>query len=131
MKKSRREQIKTGPISADWSIDDLLLSLHSRIGPLRVLGVDLLSAAIRTHSVLWPRSEPNKSIADLAVRLQDTEAKLREWRHSSARAGADEALAWVLSWYEEMDLDTLKTQREGSRWVEDSEHVQRCQKIVI
>ena len=73
--------------------------------------------------MLWPGSEPNKSIADLAIRLQASEAKLREWRHSSARAGADEALAWVLSWYEEMDLDMRKTQREGSRWVEDSGHV--------
>ena len=99
VKKSRRQQIKAGPIPTDWSIDDHLLALRSRISPLRVLGVDLLSAAIRAHSVLWPGSEPNKSIAELAACLQGSEANLREWRHSSARAGADEALAWALSWY--------------------------------
>ena len=89
MKKSRREQIKTGPISADLSIDDLLLSLRSRIGPLRVLGVDLLSAAIRAHRALWPDAEPTKSIAELAIGLGASEKRLRDWRHSSARAGAD------------------------------------------
>ena len=127
VKKSRRQQIKLGPISTEWSIDDHLLALRSRISPLRVLGVDLLSAAIRAHSVLWPDSEATKSVAELAACLLGSEAKLREWRHSSARAGADEALAWVLSWYDRLDLDTLKTQREGSRWVENAELVQQRQ----
>ena len=93
MNKSRRRQIKEGPISANWSIDDYLLALRSRITPLRVLGVELLTAAIRAHDVLWPDSEPLTGIPDLAARLQGAEVKFHEWRHSSACSGADEALA--------------------------------------
>ena len=72
MKKSRRRQIKDGPISSELSIDDFLLSLRTRIAPLRVLGVDLFSAAIRAHDVLWPGAEPLKGIVELIARLRDT-----------------------------------------------------------
>ena len=127
MKKSRRRQIKDGPISSELSIDDFLLSLRTRIAPLRVLGVDLFSAAIHAHDVLWPGAEPLKGIVELIARLRDTESKLRAWRHSSARAGSDEALAWVLSWYEGMNLDILEKTREGSLWLSDPQRIQSRQ----
>ena len=60
---------------ANWSIDDYLLALRSRITLLRVLGVELLTAAIRAHDVLWPDSEPLTGIPDLAARLQGAEVK--------------------------------------------------------
>ena len=127
VKKSRRRQIRDGPISSEPSIDDMLLSLRTRINPLRVMGVDLFSAAIRAHDVLWPGEEPLKGIIELIARLRDTESKLRAWRHSSARAGSDEALAWVLSWYEGMNLNLLERTRDGSLWLSDPERIQRRQ----
>ena len=69
--------------------------------------------------MLWPDSEPLTGIPDLAARLQGAEVKFREWRHSSARSGADEALAWVLSWYENIRLDVLIEARGASRWLTD------------
>ena len=75
---------------------------------MRVIGVDLLKACIRAYSVLWPGSEQCKSVAELAICLQGSETRLRDWRHSAARAGADEVLAWALFWYEEMDLNVLQ-----------------------
>ena len=64
---------------------------------------------------------------ELAVCLQGTESRLRAWRHSAARAGSDEALSWVLSWYQKIDLDALLTQREGSGWVTDQPLIQQRQ----
>ena len=127
VKKSRRRQIQDGPISSEPSIDDFLLSLRTRINPLRVLGIDLFSAAIHAHDVLWPGEEPLKGVAELIAKLRDTESKLRAWRHSSARARSDEALAWALSWYEGMNLNLLEKTREGSLWLSDPQRIQRRQ----
>jgi hypothetical protein len=41
--------------------------------------------------------------------------------------GADEALTYFLSWYEKVDLETLRTVREGSIWTTDPEHI-RCRR---
>ena len=107
----------------NWSVDDHLLALRTRIKPLRVLGVNLVNAAIRARSVLWPDAELSPHMSDSTDNLQGTEGRLRAWRHSSARAGADEALGWALSWYEGMDLDLLVRRRQGSPWIEDPEHI--------
>ena len=88
--KAHRKQIKAGEaVQPNWSVDDHLIALRSRIKPLRVLGVDLVNAAIRARSVLWPDTERSPHMSDLASDLQGTEDRLRVWRHSSARAGAD------------------------------------------
>ena len=105
--KSHRKQIKTGPVNTSWSVDDHVLALRARMKPLRVLGEDLVKAAIRALNIMWLDTELSASLPDLAVDLQGTEARLRAWRHFSARAGVDEALGWALSWYEVMDLDLL------------------------
>ena len=36
-------------------------------------------------------------------------------------------LACVLSWYDELDLDVLKTMRLESRWTDDPEYIRRRQ----
>ena len=125
---SRRRRAGQGEVlSTDWDQDDLLLALRSRLGPLRILGNELLKAAISTHSALWPESEGIKNIEALAEALRGSKQRLREWRHSSARAGADEALSWVLSWYEQINLDALAELRATSSWVTDPALVRRRQ----
>jgi hypothetical protein len=39
--------------------------------------------------------------------------------------GADEALTYFLSWYEKVDLETLRSVHEGSAWTTDPEFI-RC-----
>ena len=114
-----------GPIPAEWDIDDNLSAMLARLSPLKIIGVDLLNAAIRVHKVLWPGTEAPKSVGDLARLLQGSEDQLREWRSSCARAGADEALSYVLSWYEALDLDVFQTMRAGSKWTSDPALIQR------
>ena len=59
--------------------------------------------------------------------MTEAEDRLTEWRQSAARVGADEALTWLLSWYESIDLATLRGVLEGSKWVEDPEWVRKRQ----
>ena len=121
MNKARQKKAESGPISAEWDIDDHLKALHARLSPLHNIVIDLLNAAIRAYGVLWPDSGAPKSVAELASCLQASEDRLREWRSSSDRAGADEALTYVLSWYEGIDLDVLQTLRSNSKWTTDPE----------
>ena len=56
--KAQRKQIKAGgTVQPNWGVDDHLIALGSRIKLLRVLGVDLVNAAIRARSILWPDTE--------------------------------------------------------------------------
>ena len=94
MTKSRRKQLEDGEaISTEWSIDDHLLALRSRVNPLRTLGEDVFSGTTHAHKALWPNSEAPPSMTELGRMLKDSEGELRKWRKSSARAGAHEALA--------------------------------------
>jgi hypothetical protein len=43
--------------------------------------------------------------------------------------GADEALTYFLSWYEKVDLETLRSMREGSVWTTDPEFIWRRQEL--
>ena len=121
--KFRQKKIKEGPISAEWDMDDHLVALKSRMSPLRTIGVELLTSAIRVYNILWPESEPPKSVAELAKCLMGSEERLDDWRSFAARVGADEALMYVLSWYKGIDLDMLRTLRDGSKWTSDPDHI--------
>lgn len=125
-RKAREKRAESGPISETWEIEDHLTALNARLSPLRAIGTELLDAGIRTYRVLWPESEPPQTVAELSKCLLAAETRLREWRSSSARAGADEALTFVLPWYEGINLDTLETLRSDSKWMSDPELVQRC-----
>jgi hypothetical protein len=61
--------------------------------------------------------------------LQLSKVHLREWRDSGARVGADEALTYFLSWYEKVDLETLRSVREGSVWTIDPEFMRHRQEL--
>ena len=48
-----------------------------------------------------------------------------EWHESAARVGADEALCWILSVYETIDLDKVPGVRVASKWIKDPELVEK------
>jgi hypothetical protein len=61
--------------------------------------------------------------------LQLAKVRLREWRDSGARVGADEALTYLLSWYEKVDLETLRSVCGGSAWTTDPEFIRRHKEL--
>ena len=54
---------------------------------------------------------------------------MQEWRQSATRAGADEALKVVLSWYEGIKLEVLHGIRTNVKYVTDPEWLKKRQEI--
>ena len=81
------------------------------------------------HKALWPEDDSPPTVSALAERLSGGNDQLRAWRESAARAGAEEALMWVLSWYEELDLGMLIGTREGYSWIDDPELMKKRQAL--
>ena len=125
MKKVRAEA--GAPADGDVSMEELLAAVSERVKTLRSCGVDLLKAAIHTFRMLWPDEDPPKLIEPLADRLLLTEDRLDQWRESAGRAAADKALSFVLSWYEDINLDVLARIRGDGKWLNDPELIKKRQ----
>jgi hypothetical protein len=92
---------------------------------MKVLGQDLPLAAIKAFRALWPDMSVPKKVKDLSEWLAATEARLIEWRDSAGRAGADTALQFLLSWYEQLDFESIRAIRAGSTVNEDPEKIKK------
>jgi hypothetical protein len=67
--------------------------------------------AIKVFKCLWPGETVPNRVGAICARLEDCNARLHEWRRSAARSGADTALRFVCSWYEDLDLDAFHSLR--------------------
>jgi hypothetical protein len=111
--KLRAENAVLDP-GAPWNAYDHLVELYSRITHMRVVDrhlSELPKAALKIFKRLWPGELVPDNLTLLSHKLQDVGRRLSEWRHSAARAGADAALRFACSWYEELDLDALHNMR--------------------
>jgi hypothetical protein len=109
--------------SSSWDMSEQLLALDARKKAMTSYTEDLFLGAQEAHSALWPGQRMPTDPLDLGNDLQLSKVRLREWRDSGARVGADEALTYILSWYEKADLETLRSMREGSVWTTDPEYI--------
>jgi hypothetical protein len=115
--------------SANWDMSEQLLALQSRKNAMTLYTEELFYGAQEAFSALWPGQRTPTDPVDLGNDLQLAKVRLREWRDSGARVGANEALTYFLSWYEKTDLETLRTVREGSIWTTDPEHIRRRREL--
>jgi hypothetical protein len=115
--------------SPNWDMLKQVIALQARKKAMLCYTDDLFLSAQEAHSSLWPRQRMPTDPVDLGSDLQLSKVRLRQWRDSGARVGADEALTYFLSWYEKADLETLRTVREGSIWTTDPEHIRRWQEL--
>jgi hypothetical protein len=99
--------------SVNFSMDDHLAPMAARIKPLTMLGYELRKAAEELYRLLWPTETLPGDLAKLVKWLENAPDRQLDWKESAARAGADMALSFVLSWYKEVDLDQLQTWRAG------------------
>lgn len=65
-------------------------------------------------AVLWPGSVTPNSFTRVARLLEAGPDHLHEWRVSTARAGAEMALGFAMSWHPDLALDALMGQRAGA-----------------
>jgi hypothetical protein len=115
--------------SANWDMSEQLLALQSRKNAMTLYTEELFYGAQEAFSALWPGQRTPTDLVDLGNDLSLAKVRLREWRDSGARVGADEALSYFLSWYEKADLETLRTVREGSIWTTDPEHIRHRREL--
>ena len=94
-------------------MDDYLASMAARVEPITMLGYELRQAAEELYRMLWPTEMLPGELANLIQWLEKAPDRLLDWKDSAARAGADMALSFVLSWYDEVDLNQLETRRAG------------------
>lgn len=117
--RGKRDSSSTQP--SEYDIEDYLISIWTRDKPLKTFGIDMLNAGIRVFRALWPGENASSAISDLAKRLLEVEDRLSEWQESAACVGANEALSFVLSWYDGINLDVLQCMRADSPFLSDPE----------
>jgi hypothetical protein len=91
--------------------------MADRVEPITMLGYELRKAAKELCRLLWPTEMLPGELSNLIKWLETAPDRFLDWKDSAARAGADMALSFVLSWYDEVDLNQLETRRAG---VEDT-----------
>ena len=123
----RLKKAESDPSAEISSMEDHLVGLSARIEPLKDIGVHVLKAAIHTFRALWPGEEPPTSATELAEWLSVSDDRLSEWRESATRVGADEAMTFVMSWYEDVKLESLQTVRANGLYVTDPELIKKRQ----
>jgi hypothetical protein len=115
--------------SSSLDMSEQLIALEIRKKVMTSYTEDLYLGIQEAHSALWPGQRTPTDPLDLGNDLQLSKVRLREWRDSGARVGADEALSYFLSWYEKVDLETLRSVREGSVWTTDLEFIRHRQEL--
>ncbi|KAK1609338.1 hypothetical protein QYE76_033011 [Lolium multiflorum] len=109
----RVEQEMANP-DAPWDPYDHLVALSARVQHMRSVDrhlADLLDVAIQICKVLWPKEPVPANITLTTNRLKHAGRRIREWKCSAARAGADAALRIACSWYDDLDLDAFHSLR--------------------
>ena len=109
--REARRQATGETSSAHFSMDDYLASMAARVEPITMLGYELRKAAEELFQLLWPTETLPGELSKLIKWLETAPDRFLDWKDSAARAGADMALSFVLSWYDEVDLNQLETRR--------------------
>jgi hypothetical protein len=115
--------------SANWDMPEQLIALEAHKANMTIFTEDLYNGALEAHKALWSGQATHVDPLDLGNDLQLSNIRVGELRDSGARIGADEALTYFLSWYEKVDLNTLRSMRKGSMWTTNPELIWRCQEL--
>ena len=81
------------PVKDDVAMN--VLRLESRMDSAVAYLARLKAAMTRVDAGLWPQAELSQDLESLMARLNQIPERVREWKKSSARCGADVALSLV------------------------------------
>jgi hypothetical protein len=115
LKEYRAEQkiIPSSDPKAELSSGELVALDKGRLHPVAKLGRDLHEAIVSVFETLWPGRAVPSEIQALLQWIPLAPNRLDIWKESAARAGAEQALEFMLSWYPGINLDQLENLREG------------------
>ncbi|KAK1666590.1 hypothetical protein QYE76_054749 [Lolium multiflorum] len=111
-RESRRRATGEGS-SECFTMEDYMSSLAARVEPITKFGWELRRAAEELVPMLWPAEAVPQDISSLTSLIERAPDRFLDWKESATRAGADMALSFVLSWYNEVDLGQLEYRRAG------------------
>jgi hypothetical protein len=75
---------------------------------MAALGLQVRTVVASVFKTLWPGWEETSTISRLIQWMALVSNRVEVWKESAARAGAEQALSFVLSWYKGIDLDQLE-----------------------
>jgi hypothetical protein len=115
LKEYRAEQeiVPSSDPKAELTLGELVALAKGRLHPVTKLGKDLHEALVSVFETLWPGMAVPGEIQALLQWILLAPNRLDIWKESTARAGAEQALEFVLSWYPGVNLDQLENLREG------------------
>jgi hypothetical protein len=115
LEKYRAEQkiIPCGDPKAKLTPEELMALIKGRLHPVAKLGGELHQAVASVFKDLWPRRAVPGDTEKLLQWISLVSNWVDIWKESSARAGAAQALEFMLSWYPGISLDQLEHLREG------------------
>jgi hypothetical protein len=115
LKEFRAEQgiVPSSDPKAELSSGELVALAKGRLHPAAKLGKDLHEALVSVFETLWPGRAAPAGIRALLQWVLLASNRLDVWKESAARAGAEQALEFMLSWYPGVNLDQLENLREG------------------
>ena len=88
-----------------------MLRLESRVAGVVDYLARLEVAASRVDTTLWPREMLQNDLESLMTRLNEVPGRVKEWKKSSARCGANVALSLVRVHYKDAREDKLASLR--------------------
>jgi hypothetical protein len=115
LKEYRTEQkiVPSSDPKVQLSSGELVALAKGRLHPVAKLGGDLRRAIVSVFETLWPGRAVPDEIQALLQWIPLAFNRIDVWKESAARAGAKQALEFVLSWYPGVNLDQLENLREG------------------
>jgi hypothetical protein len=111
---------------AELSLMELIASIKGRLQPVAALGSRLCGAVYSVFRTLWPGQAEPDNVDRLLLWMTLVSNRVDMWKESAARAGAEQALSFVLSWYQVINLDQLEHLREDG--LSDVDLVKLCQR---
>jgi hypothetical protein len=111
--RKEQEIVPNSDPEAKLSSGELMALVKGRLHPVAKLGGDLRRAIVSIFKTLWPGRAVPDEIQALLKWIPLAPNRVDVWKESAARAGAEQALEFVLSWYLGVSLDQLENLREG------------------
>jgi hypothetical protein len=93
---------------AELTSGELTALVKGRLHPVAELGGDLRQAVVSVFKALWPGRAVSDDIKTLLKWIPLVSNRVDVWKESAARAGAAQALEFVLLWYSGINLDQLE-----------------------
>jgi hypothetical protein len=115
---------------AELSSGELMALAKGQLHPVVELGSDLRQAIVSVFKALWPGQAVPDDIKTLLKWIPLVSNRVDVWKESAARAGATQALSFVLSWYSGVNLDQLEHLHEGGLVGLDEAKLRQCARTI-